>query len=186
MRTLSAGGIGALASSGFALDLFLAAEFDSGALRFWSGPPGAIATLGGEDFTGTGELIGIEGIEETTEVRAAGMSVTVSGIESSVLNLVHSEPYQGRPLTVWARLSDLARQAPLDDILLFRGRMDVMSVSAGASRFSVKIEVENRLVSLDRSAVATYTPADQEKRYPGDKGLEFVPRNKEYPLVWKG
>jgi len=74
------------------------ASFDSGAINLWTGY--GDLTVGGVTYTGAGNLINIDQSAESLEMRANGFSVTLSGIDSSILSVALQEPYTGRPITV--------------------------------------------------------------------------------------
>jgi hypothetical protein len=68
-------------------------------LRLWTG----VGTLvyEGNSWFGTGNMLAIESVEETSEISAKGASVTLSGVPSEVLSLALSEPYQGRVANIY-------------------------------------------------------------------------------------
>ena len=78
------------------VDLFVAVElmFDSGALRIWSGI--GDKSIGGQTYTGTGSLLSVGGIEESDGLSAPGASISLSGVDSSLVSLAIQEPYQNR------------------------------------------------------------------------------------------
>ena len=73
---------------------FLAAEleFDSGTLRVWNGYGNL--TIDGDTYTGGGAIINVSAIEETAEIGAKGISMTLDGISATILSTALSENYQ--------------------------------------------------------------------------------------------
>ena len=55
-------------------------------------------------------------------------------------------------------------------------------VSGGIS--TVTLTAESRLRDLERVRTRRYTDADQQSRFPGDKGLEYVPSLQDKQLIW--
>lgn len=69
-------------------------EFDSGTTRVWSGVGDLV--WNGNTYQGAGELLGLGAPSETTDVRAEGAQVSLSGIPAAWISTALQEPYQGR------------------------------------------------------------------------------------------
>ena len=157
----------------FAVELF----FDSEVLRMWTGQ--GIFNDGVNDWVGTGNLLDISSVEETSEMSAKGATITLSGVPSEVLSLALSEPYQGRVCNIYFGVQgeDVFNQ-------LFSGYMDQMNIGDGPETSTIELKVENRLIDLERARVARFTSAYQKSVYSGDKGLEFLEDMQDRPLTW--
>ena len=158
----------------FALEL----EFDSGTVRFWTGIGEKV--INGDAYTGSGSLIQISDIQETSEIKAAGAVLTLSGVPAEILSLALSEPYQERPCRIYFGLIG----EETDMVEIFTGRMDQMNIEEGAETCTIQLSVENILVDLERPRVLRYTNNDQQSRFPDDKGFEFVESLQNKELFW--
>jgi hypothetical protein len=158
----------------FAIDL----EFDSGTLRFWTGV--GDKTINGQTYIGAGTFLNISDIEETAEIAAAGITLTLSGIPSELLSLALTEPYQNRRCLIYFGIA--GNEA--DMAILFTGTMDRMDIEEGAESSTISLAVENRLLDLERIRVRRFTNRDQQSRFPGDRGLEFVETIQDRELFW--
>lgn len=65
-----------------------------GAVRLWTGF--GDKTIDGNVYTGSGNLLNIDGIDEVADLSAKGVTVTLSGISSAIVSAALQEPYQGR------------------------------------------------------------------------------------------
>lgn len=162
--------------------ILIKAEFDSGAVRFWTGI-GSI-DYNSEAYTGAGNLISISEIKEVNGVEAQGATFQLSGINASLISLALTEDYQGRPISVYYGCLDTNAALVADPILLFKGRMDVLQIDDTGSTTTLSMQAENRLIDLKRTKVRRYTPEDQKQQYPGDLGLDFVASLQEMEIVW--
>ncbi len=162
--------------------LLASLDFVGGMKRLWSG----VGTLSwdGEDWLGAGSLGRVSTIEETMELRAAGMSMQLSGVQDEDLTEVITEPIQGRRAKVYLGFLDSNFQLVSDPIVIFDGRMDTVEIVDGGSTATITMMVENRLRDLDRARTRRYTDADQQSRYPNDRGLEYVPALQEIDIPW--
>jgi hypothetical protein len=174
-------------------------------LRMWTG----VGTLvyDGVEWFGTGNLLNISSVEETTEISAKGATVTLSGVPSEVISLALSEPYQGRICKIYfgmfskgSMLDESGNYILLEDggkiyldnpqtnfndlTEIFSGYMDQMNISEGPDASTIELAVENKLVDLERSRVRRFTSAYQKSVYPNDLGLDFVEDLQDKDITW--
>lgn len=163
-------------------------DFASGVARAWTG----VGPLRWNDrvFLGTGDLIGVGTVEETTEARSSGITLTLSaaamGEQAGFIleqALAEANSFQGRPVRVWlALLADdatlLAEPVPLAEM-----RMDTMAIVDGRDA-RITLTAEGELGDLDRPRTRRYTNEDQQAEFPGDRGLEYVPSVQELQFKW--
>ena len=150
-------------------------------LHFWNGL--GPTTLDGITYTGAGDLLGLSEIRESSDIAAYGATLTLSGIPNELVRLALSEPYQGRKANVKFGTISSGIQS---SILAFSGEMDQMNINYGPETATISLEVESRLVDLDRPRIRRYSDSDQKSRFPSDKGLEFVTRLQSERLEWEG
>jgi len=157
-------------------------DFISGTKRLWSG----IGNLVWNSLTweGTGDLGRVSSIEETVELRAAGMSLQLAGVDANDLTEVIAEPIQGRRAKVYIGFRDINFALISDPIIIFDGRMDTIEIIDGGPTATITMKVENRLRDLERARTRRYTDADQQARFVGDVGLQYVPALQEIDIPW--
>jgi hypothetical protein len=186
----------------FAVELLFDGE---NVLRMWTG----VGTLvyNSVEWFGTGNLLNISSVEETTEISAKGATVTLSGVPSEVISLALSEPYQGRICKIYfgmfskgSMLDESGNYILLEDggkiyldnpqtnfndlTEIFSGYMDQMNISEGPDGSTIELSVENKLVDLERSRVRRFTSAYQKSVYPNDLGLDFVEDLQDKDITW--
>lgn len=159
-------------------------DFQGGAVRVWSGV-GSV-TWGGNTYTGLGYLGSVTPIEESTDVRANGVSFQVSGVPSALIATVLGDNYQGREVNLWLGSLNSSGAIIADPYLLFSGRMDSVEIDEGPETSVVRVAAESRLIDLQRSRERRYTHEDQQIDFPGDRGLEYMPTAQSTPFLWGG
>lgn len=165
--------------------------FASGTFRTWQGWSTLVA--GGHEWTGNGGLISVSEIDASPSQFASSFSLTMSGLPDdqfdayAKLYMADPDEYRGRQVIVFLQVFD-GNWQPLDQpYALATGFMDVPSfeVTEGAAR--ITLQCEGAFVTRKRPRWGFYTDADQQRRYPGDRGLEFTPvaatRNVKQPVV---
>jgi hypothetical protein len=180
-RDLTAGVITQLQAASVEVGLLFEGEFASGWVRLWSG----IGNLSWDSKTwnGVGTLLGISAIDETNEVRASGLTVSLSGIPSDLLAAALGDARSGKTGRVYlAFFSGGAVVA--DPVLQFQGRLDVPAIEDGPTTATISISYESELIDLERPRERRYTPEDQSIDYPGDLGFDYVAALQDAQITW--
>lgn len=183
------------------------AFFDTGTLRLFTGY--GVLNWNGETFFGGGNLIGISPIEETQDIQAKGLIVNLNGIPSNLVAIALGERSRGRHFRLYLgfvttgnyiAVEDSSGYVELEDesgffllenqlvdlspYRIFSGLMDVMEISDNGQESNIKCSVENVLITGRRTKLSRYTQEDQQKRYPSDKGLNFINQLQDKEVVW--
>lgn len=75
--------------------VFYEGEFQNGTLRLWTGV--GEVHWGDKTWYGAGTLLGFSAMEETSDLRAVGISVTLSGVSQEILATALSQAQTGKP-----------------------------------------------------------------------------------------
>jgi len=160
-------------------------DFSGSAVRVWTG--NATKSLsddfGGGNYLGVGTLGGVSAVTETTDVSAKGIDLTLSGIPTEYVSLALSDNYRGRQVAVYLILFNTAMTS-YEQITMFRGRMNQISINESGETSTLIISCENRLIELNRPTELRYTDEAQKELYPTDKGLEFVAAMANKSIYW--
>lgn len=155
--------------------------FDSpNELYFWNGLGDLV--LDGNTYTGAGTLLELSEMRESSDIAAYGATLTLSGIPSNLVSLALSEPYQTRKAIVKFGVEVSGTKYA---VTVFTGEMDQMNISVGPETATISLDVESRLVDLNRPRIRRYTDADQQSRFEGDLAFEFVTRLQNESLSWQ-
>jgi hypothetical protein len=177
-RSLTADEVSALTSGRVYPAYFVQLEWGSGTTRYWSG--NADATWNSLTWTG-GRLVRVNAISETAELRAVGVEIVLGGVDSAELSLALSYTRVGKPVKIWLHLLSAAGVVLGGTDPTWAGRMDTCRGVQGPEPQLV-IHAESELAALMRTRTLRYTPESQKALYPGDKGLDYLPRQ----LSWSG
>jgi hypothetical protein len=155
--------------------------FTTGQYHVWSGV-GSV-TWNGNTYLGVGSLGQVGDITEGTQVRADGTTLTLSGIDSTLLDDCLSDIQVGAPATVWFGVLD-GNGNILATNILFAGTVDKPTIHTAPSTVSITLALENQLYNLQRACLRRYTSADQRLYYPQDIGFSWVEIQNDIALVW--
>lgn len=189
-RTLSGAVVAQLEGRVMRPVLFFEGEFASGTTRAWSGV-GSIE-WDGKTWTGVGHLGGVSPIKESQDPVANGMSVSLSGVPTSLISQALGDARQGRPGKIWLGVmaegvdspTTTALEIVADPALAFHGRLDVPEIEEAGDSCTITISYENRLVDLERPRERRWTDEDQKIDYPDDDGFAFVNAVQEFNGFW--
>lgn len=152
------------------------ADFLSGPQRMW---PGIYPlTSGGHTWQGVdAQLVQIDPGTPSVDGGATPFSIGLSGVSQTAVARVKAGESEaiGRTLQIFLQFFDEDWQ-PLDGpISLRRGRMTGFAFSgAGPVNRSILVRAEGALVARGRPPLTYLSDAEQQARFPGDRGLEFV------------
>lgn len=151
---------------------FVEMAFPGGFLRLHTGV-GTIS-FGGQDYTGAGNLGQISEIEETTELRAVGINLSLSGVPSELLSKVLTENIRNKNIKIWFCLCNSNFQIIGDSILIFDGTMDTLAISDQGGTSTIQVTAESRIIDLSRPRTQVYTDEFQRTIYATDKSHEYL------------
>ena len=183
-RGLTSDVLAQLSASSLKPFLAMKAEFLEGDVRLWTGY-GDIS-IGSETYTGGGTLLGVSGVEETSEIKATGLNVSLSGVDSSILSIALTANYQNRTFTMYLGMLDEAHQIISNVYQLFQGRMDTISINDSSDTVQFTLTVESRLIDLEKPNETRYTGVEQKRLFAGDLGLDFVADLQDKTINWGG
>ncbi len=175
----------------YAVELF----FDTDTVRVWTGYGDIVINSGSsQTYNGLGELISISDVEESQDISAKGINLTLSGIPSNLLTHALNTPYQGRLCNVHFGFINWSSPANQAGMLVFTGYMDTMVIEEGAETSTIITSVESRLIDLERPRNRRYTSESQKQRNTsgtgfdtsGDKAFDFVESLQNQRLQWGG
>lgn len=164
--------------------LFLAvkAEFDTDTLHVWSGDYDL--TIGGDTYIGTGTLLSISNIEDTLELKSSGLSVSLAGMDATVLDLALTENYQNRFITVYLGYLSGGTDTVAGTMTLFKGRMQSMTINDDPNGSTISVDAENRLIDLQRPSNLRYTKESQQFISDGDTCFDRVQSLQDKEIIW--
>lgn len=172
-RDLPSGMAAAIAAPNVNLAVFCELDWPDAPVRVWSGI--GPFTFDSKTFTGLGDLTAITAIQESSDGRANGVTVSLAGVNTDIVAATLGEYYQGRDARIWIGcLDDSGALVSTIPHLHFTGFMDVGSYSPDGATATISITLENEMVILQQASGRRRTNEDQQAQYPGDLGMEFV------------
>ena len=144
-------------------------------------------TVAGDDYIGSGNILSISNISESSDVRATGIEIKLSGLDSSILSAGLTDDASGMGVEV--HFGVLTTSSNTDTIVdtpykIFSGFVDTMVISEDGETSTLIFTVENKLIALERPVDRRYTDQDQQNLFSGDRGCEFVTSLQDKSIAW--
>lgn len=170
-------------------------DFTSGPVRLWRGLDDLV-TADGHVWRGIGTLGGISGIEQAINGQAPQATFVLSGIDAPIWRLAKEEftaEALGRTAYLMIQFfgvddpADPDNQRVLDaPFPCWAGRCltPTFTFEASSGARSVSIAAESLFSLRSRPQYAMYTDADQQHRFAGDLGFEFVGTLVNKKVTW--
>jgi hypothetical protein len=132
------------------IEVFYAVDlaFDSANVRLWTGYGNK--TINSQTYLGSGNILSIDGLEEVSDLSARGTTLTLNGLDSTILTYALTEEYQGRLVTVYWGIGS-------NTVEVFSGYMDKMTIQDAGNTSTISLTVESRLINLERPNIRRYT-----------------------------
>jgi len=159
----------------YAIDLL----FDSpNSMYLWTGF--GDKTIWSNTYAGVGDAIQVSETGESSDLSVKGLTLTLSGVKSSLVTKALAEPYQNRTCKLYFGLIGQS-----DVIELFTGRMDKMVIRDGPETATIALSVEHKLAALERAVVRRYTEESHKALTTGtDTFFTFLADLQDKPIVW--
>lgn len=148
-----------------------------GEVLVWSGYGDYVSSVSGSSKTylGAGELGLISPIQESQNLSARGITLSISGVPPARISQALADLEQGRLVQVFMGFFSASTRQPINsEFEIFTGQTDIPVINEGGESASIAITAENRLISLERLNVRRYTHEDQARDDVTDLGFEFV------------
>jgi hypothetical protein len=148
----------------------------------WSGVGSLV--WGGNTYLGLGSLASVGSVQESTEIKADGTSVSLSGIDPVYLAEAMGDIQQGQPAKIWtAALDDSG--AVIMPYLYFSGVIDKPQVVVSGETATIALALESKMINHGRASQRKYTAADQHAfGYPDDLGFNWVEALNDASFKW--
>jgi hypothetical protein len=173
----------ALAAQHVATVTFVKLEFSSGTLYLHNSI--GTYTWGSQSWLGTGGLGNVSAIEEGSDVSPYKITLSLSGIDSTISNAALTEDYYMRPVTLYLGALDANDDLLATPTQVWAGFMDQMNVTLGADGGdAIELIAESELAKFDRASNQRYTDNNQQAVHSADLIFEFLQDIEGIKVLW--
>ncbi len=137
----------------------------------------------GGTYQGVGTIGAIGNITENKNLDPSSCKITLAGTNDGVLSSFSNNDHLNRDIKIMVALLDSSRQIIGEPIDHFVGTMDTVNVNYGRQS-TVEIMAKDRLADWDRRQSERWTHEEQQLKYPGDLGFEYITEIRNKQITW--
>lgn len=173
-RALSGTLLTAIAQPQISLGHLVALHFGAGSLYFTDRPHDVV--YGGDTYTASGNLLGLESVSEELSMRAATTTVQLSGVNLANLAAILNGDYTNRSIVLSVALFDSSDAVIDAPITKTSGLMDSFKFNEDPNDGSATLEVDiaNHWTDFDRVTGRITNGGSQKTFFPNDLGFDYV------------
>lgn len=139
---------------------------------------------GTHDWLGVGEFGAIDTVGETTDGSATGVKCTLLKVPSEFAPDIADQAVRGVKYEIYIGALNETYQTVDASHLLWRGRLAEYRITDSGDTLQVEVTGESRAIDQRRPTIKRFTDEYQQRKYPGDKFFEYVPRMTEVSILW--
>jgi len=129
--------------------------------------------FGGVSYEAGGQLLGIDNISETSEVRVGSIGLTLSGVHQASIATLLSEETTDRQVVIYKAVIDPAGLIIGDPIMVYDGRLTKYAISDSDGSSQVTLTVSSHWADFELKAGRKTNDSSQQMFFAGDKGMAF-------------
>lgn len=161
-------------------------QFTSGTIRYTTAP--VTINDGTYDWTGLGNIVGVSAVGESEEVTGDSITLSMSIASTALIaaSLGNVEYYRGQPVILYLQLLDETFKPVGTAVQRWVGLMDRVSIKrTQEGGGSIEMRCSRSGIARMRNSVGLrLTNEQQQARYAGDTGLQYVRTLIEQPSLW--
>lgn len=125
----------------------------------------------------SGQVVAVNTIQNVRFGQASVVTIVIAGANAAFFKYMYDEAraIEGRPARIYMAIFDQETEEPGPLHLIFDGRLSRPVIHRqGIGVRYVTVNTEDRWQSQNYPFGGKWSDADQQRRYPGDKGLQYV------------
>lgn len=138
----------------------------------------------GNTYLGNGQILDIDEIKETADLRVNEVGITFSLADQSILALLLGNNQIDRDVFVLRAFTNNGVVIP-DPVMLFFGKVSGFNTDTTLEDSELQVKVSGPYADWQTTAGRRTTEAGQQRVFPNDRGMEFANQVRE-ELRWGG
>ena len=127
-------------------------------------------------YDALGFFLNFANIEESTEVTASRITLSLSGVDQQYTNLFLTENYVDRRVVIRKAFINTSNALIADPVTIFDGRLDspVITEDAESGLATIAVVASNQFVDFEKTPGRYTNHENQQLHYPGDNGFIYA------------
>lgn len=138
----------------------------------------------GNTYLGVGDLAGFSGLTESETIVPSPVQVSLSGLNTEFFNEALNAANYNDKVTLLTAFRDDGGNLIDDPEIFYKGTIEKGGVEKGETENSVSFTLQHALAILRQKIGSKFTDEDQQRKFPGDLGFQFVEKQRTLRLTW--
>ena len=126
------------------------------------------------NYVANGFLQKIGSISESTGLTTGSLSVTLSGVNQSMISELLNYGHIHRKVTVKRAFINSSTNALIESISIYSGRVESMEIADSDKTSIINLRVANHWSDFGRMSGRMTNSSSQGQFFPNDKGFDFI------------
>lgn len=135
------------------------------------------------EYFGVGNLGQISESNTTTGTAATGVKLSLTSIPPAMTQNIANEDTRNKRVNIAIGLMSETNVLLAPPFVFFVGNLDTLTMDIG-QMITIQCSATSRLINWARSVNSRYTNEDQQAKFPGDIGFQFVNKLMTLKLQW--
>lgn len=169
-RSIDSQTIAALANDSFEMATLIQFDFDSVVrITDWNRDVTALSS----QWVSSAELVGVDTIRETGEIRINEVDIEFSGVSQYWISIMLNTDYINTKTRIWKAImvDGVVVGQPIE---MFQGFITSMEFAEQDEESTVVLSVASHWKDFDKTSGRKTNPASQQRFFPNDEGMEFT------------
>ncbi|MGN6270859.1 MAG: hypothetical protein ACTHM0_13325 [Sphingomonas sp.] len=137
-----------------------------------------------QEWTAVGGLGQIDTIGESTDGSAVGVRASLFQVPSEFRDDVADQAVRGCLYELYVGALDSTYRTVIGFKKIWIGKLDTYDIVDAGETITVTAGGESRQIDQRRPTIKRFTDWWQQRKYPGDRGFEYVAAMVEVPILW--
>lgn len=138
----------------------------------------------GNEYLPLGDVGGIDTVEDAPGGSGKNLRFNLDGVKTEMLAIALGENIKNKIVDMRLAILSPTTYTPQAVVRVFRGTLDQMPIRLGGTEMKIQATAEPRGSTFARPRSFRYVASDQEREFPGDTSMRFVPIQANHKDVW--
>lgn len=135
-----------------------------------------VVSYNSQNYSPLGQLLAIPEIEESLALNARTISLSLSGVDQSIISAVLSQKLINKDIDIYMGFLDSGGSLISDPLQIFKGVIENFDADENDLQGNsiVKVSAASHWVDFEKTSGRRTNDADQQSIYPGDDGFRHT------------
>ena len=141
-------------------------------------------TTGGNTYNATAGLLSIDTVEESPQIKVNETTISLSGLDASVVYRILVLPLIGIPQFIWRVYLDELGQVVGQPILIHSGFSDGAEIKEDNEKVLISLKSRDKLSNFEKRVGRRTNDSEHRQKYPNDRCFQYIANLVDKQIAW--